>query len=65
MKDAIIALLGSRKFIVMMAVQLGLLFPAYFGKINPDTAAELAAAVFAVWSASHAHEESAKIKAGQ
>ena len=63
MKDAITALFGSRKFIVMLLAQLAVFFPAVFGKISPDLAAELGVLLVTVWSASHAAEESAKAKA--
>lgn len=60
MIEAILNLLTSRKFLVMLVTQLAIAAPAVFGKINPELAAELGAAVAAVWMAAHAHEEKGK-----
>lgn len=63
MKEAIVRLFGSRKFLVMLVSQLAIFAPAYFGKLNPELAAELGTAIVIAWGATHAHEEAAKIKA--
>lgn len=60
MIEALMKLLASRKFLVMLGCQLAIAFPAVFGKMNPELAAELGAAVAAVWMAAHAHEEKGK-----
>ena len=60
MIDALMALLGSRKFLVMLATQMAIAAPAYFGKIQPELAAELGSVVVAIWMAAHAHEEKGK-----
>ncbi len=63
MKDAVVQLFSSRKFLVMLVGQLAIWAPAYFGHMNPELAAELGTALAIAWGATHAHEEAAKIKA--
>ncbi len=59
--DAVIALLGSRKFLVMLFTQLALASSSVvFKVITPDLAAEIGAVVASVWMAAHAHEEKGK-----
>jgi len=60
---AIVELFGSRKFIVMLIGQLGLIAPTLAGKLNVDFAAAAGTAFAAVWMAAHAVEQSAKAKA--
>ncbi len=57
MIDAIVSLLGSRKFIVMVVAQLAIFAPTVFGKLDPQIAAELGVALAGVWMAAHAHEQ--------
>lgn len=63
MRDAVISLFGSRKFLVMLFSQLALAHAAYFKLITPELAAEIGSGLAAAWMASHAHEEKSKIDA--
>ncbi len=62
MKEAILNLLQSRKFLVMLVSQLAIFLPTVFGKLDPQIAAELGAGLAAVWLGAHAHEEAARVQ---
>jgi len=61
MGEALKKLLSSRKFLVMFVTNVLMIVGAVTGKIQADTAAELAGAIVSVWMAAHAHEEKSKI----
>ncbi len=61
--SAVVELLCSRKFNVMLLGQLALVAPTVAGKLNVEFAAAIGTAFATVWMVMHSVEVSAKAKA--